>query len=132
MRSRYVLRTGLNYYEQARDQLLKNDPRAAASVPSFKDSDPAQEKVKREQVVHWLEGELKAEFLGNSEILSLSLSGDNPEEIRLLVDGVKDAYLKEVVESERAEKQRELEIKTKAYDGLRTKLVAAQGGTRLH
>lgn len=131
MRSRYVLRAALNYYEQSREQLAKKDPQASASVPSFKGSDPAQEKEKREQVVHWLEGDLKAEFLGNSEILSLSLTGENPEEIRLLVDGVKDAYLKEVVESERAEKQRELEIKTKVYDNLRNKLVAAQRGTPL-
>jgi succinoglycan biosynthesis transport protein ExoP len=131
MRSRFVLRAGLNYYEQAREQLVKKDPQLAITVPSFKDSDSAREKQKREQVVFWLENELKADFLGGSEILQLSLTGDNPEEIRLLVDGVKDAYLKEVVEAERADKQKELEIKTKAYESLRSKLVAAQRGTPL-
>jgi capsular exopolysaccharide synthesis family protein len=131
MRSRFVLRSALNYYEQERENHVKKNPQAGAAVPSFKDSDPAREKEKREQVVHWLESELKADFLGGSEILSLSLTGDNPEELRLLVDGVKDAYLKEVVEAERAEKQKELEIKTKAYDNLRAKLIAAQRGQPL-
>jgi capsular exopolysaccharide synthesis family protein len=131
MRSRFVLRSALNYYEQAREQLVKKDPQAGANVPSFKDSDSVVEKQKREGVVHWLENELKADFLGNSEILQLALTGDNPEEIRLLVDGVKNAYLKEVVEAEQAEKQKELEIKTQAYENLRNKLVAAQRGLPL-
>ena len=131
MRSRFVLRSALNFYEQERENIVKKNPQAGATVLSFKDSDPAKEKEKREGVVHWLESELKADFLGNSEILSISLTGDNPEELRLLVDGVKDAYLKEVVEAERAEKQKELEIKTKAYDNLRTKLIAAQRGQPL-
>jgi len=128
MRSRFVLRAALNYYDKAREDLLKKDPQAGTTVPSLKDDDPAREKEKREQVVFWLESELKADFLGSSEILSLSLTGDNPEQIRLLVNGIKDAYLKEVVEAEQADKQRELDIKTKQYQRLRQDLVAAQHG----
>jgi capsular exopolysaccharide synthesis family protein len=129
MRSRFVLRAALNYYDKARDELLENNPQAGATLPSLKDDDPVTQKEKREQVVCWLESELKADFLGSSEILSLSLTGDNPEQIRLLINGVKDAYLKEVVEAEQADKRRELEIKTQQYNRLRKDLLAAQRGS---
>ena len=131
MRSRFVLRAALNYYDKAREELLQKNPEAGALVSSLKDDDPAKEKQKREQVLFWLENELKADFLGSSEILSLSLTGDNPEQIRLLVDGVKDSYLNEVVEAERADKQKELAIKKQAYDRLLKNLAEAQHGMPL-
>ncbi len=49
--------------------------------------------------VQWLIDEIVPSFQGNSEILSITLSGDtqDSEDLRKLVDAVSDAYLKEVV-----------------------------------
>ncbi len=55
--------------------------------------------------VSYLEEELKAEFQEGSEILKLSLSGDMPEELATIVNAVKDAYLKEIVNKEREQKK---------------------------
>lgn len=60
--------------------------------------------------VQWLIDELVPNFQNNSEILSISLTGDTAEaeDMRLLVDAVSDAYLKEVVFEE---EQRRLVVK---------------------
>lgn len=50
--------------------------------------------------VAWLETELKVETGMDSEIVRLSLSSDDPEEARLVVNAVAQAYMKEVVEKE--------------------------------
>ncbi|MEX2112928.1 MAG: polysaccharide biosynthesis tyrosine autokinase [Pirellulales bacterium] len=49
--------------------------------------------------VQWLIDELTPSFLNNSEMLSITLSGESQdsEDLRKLIDAVSDAYLKEVV-----------------------------------
>ena len=53
----------------------------------------------REQVdpIVWLQENLKVEFLAGSEVMEISLSGDNPEELAGIVNAVKKAYMEEVV-----------------------------------
>jgi capsular exopolysaccharide synthesis family protein len=122
LRSRYVLRAALKEYDQIRDELLQKDPEAGGKLPLLKDDDPAREKEKREQVVHWMESEIKAEFLSGSEIMSVSLTGDNPEEVRALVDAVKTAFLKEVVDREYAEKKHQEEKLGQIYNSRQKEL----------
>jgi Mrp family chromosome partitioning ATPase len=50
-----------------------------------------------EDPIAWLETELKAEVPENSMVIKISLSGDEPEELRLIVDAVREAYMHEVV-----------------------------------
>jgi polysaccharide biosynthesis transport protein len=56
----------------------------------------------RDQPDHlaWLEQEVKVDFHGGPEILSISLSGQDPEELTRLVDAIQKAYLKEVIDVE--------------------------------
>jgi hypothetical protein len=56
-------------------------------------------RMVREQYdpIGWLEHALEVEFLGNSEVLEIALTGDNPVEIAGLVNAVKKAYMDEVV-----------------------------------
>ncbi|HXG13099.1 MAG TPA: hypothetical protein VNK04_25300 [Gemmataceae bacterium] len=62
--------------------------------------------------IEWLEKEVRADY--GPELLTISLRGDNPEELKILVDAITEAYLNEVVYKdhrkrlERIEQLREL------------------------
>lgn len=51
--------------------------------------------------VEWLQENLKVGSYNSPEILQIALSGEQPEELALLVNAVKDAYLDEVVLADR-------------------------------
>src|SRR6185312_15920847 len=60
--------------------------------------------------IDWLAKHLKVEFLG-PEILQISLAYDEPDQARILVDAVKDSYLRDIVNrsmTERGERLRRL------------------------
>jgi hypothetical protein len=59
--------------------------------------------------VAWLEKAIKADYTIAPEILSISLSGEDAEELVILVNAVRDAYLQEIVNREQNEMQSRLE-----------------------
>jgi uncharacterized protein involved in exopolysaccharide biosynthesis len=62
--------------------------------------------------ISWLAENLKVEFVGGSELMEISLSGDNPVELAAIVNAVKRAYMEEVVNFEAARKgQRHAKLK---------------------
>jgi polysaccharide biosynthesis transport protein len=56
----------------------------------------------------WLMLQLKVEFIGGSEIMELSLSGDHPEDLAKIVNEVIESYISLAVEKERNERQARL------------------------
>jgi capsular exopolysaccharide synthesis family protein len=66
---------------------------------ALKENEVRNYRLIRSQVdpVAWLQTQLKAEFLAGSEVMAISLSGDEPEELAGLVNAVKRAYMDEVV-----------------------------------
>jgi Mrp family chromosome partitioning ATPase/capsular polysaccharide biosynthesis protein len=73
---------------------------------------------KTEDPIRWLEENLQLEFSENSEILKIALTGDKPEELAKIVNAVQKAYMKEVFEKDRLNKQGQLEI----LEGVRKKI----------
>ncbi len=77
-------------------------------------------------VVLWLEEELKVEFQADSEWVKVSLGADDPEDARVVVNAVTEAYKKEVVEKEetaRSDNVRQFEqLYTKENNTLRAKV----------
>lgn len=59
--------------------------------------------------VDWLTGNLQVSFPGNAELMSVSLRGENPEEMTHLVNAVLDAYMGEVVQAEEQQRRRRLD-----------------------
>jgi Mrp family chromosome partitioning ATPase/capsular polysaccharide biosynthesis protein len=57
-----------------------------------------------EDPITWLEQELKVEVPENSMVIKISLSGDSPEELRAIVDAVREAYLHEIIGKGKIEK----------------------------
>lgn len=73
---------------------------------ALKDRRVAELSVVREQTdpLDWLERQLQADFFIAGEILRISITGDRPQELIVLVDSVRDAYLKEFREKEQLAK----------------------------
>jgi capsular exopolysaccharide synthesis family protein len=51
--------------------------------------------------IEYLQRELKADYKASPEFLTISLSGQNPDELKTLVKAVSDTYLNEVIDKER-------------------------------
>jgi capsular exopolysaccharide synthesis family protein len=60
----------------------------------------------------WLQGQIQADFAVAPEILRISMVGPDPTALPVIVDAVRDAYLKEVVDDETSGRQ-------KRYDQLK-------------
>jgi polysaccharide biosynthesis transport protein len=76
-------------------------------------------------VAQWLEDELKIEFQPDNEFIRISLSHDDPEEAKLIINGITSAYLKEHVDKEEAKRSDAVSqldrLYTEANNRLRTK-----------
>lgn len=54
-----------------------------------------------EDPLAWIKERVEVGFLGDSEVLQVAMTGDNPEELATLVNAVVDAYMQEVVAVDR-------------------------------
>jgi capsular exopolysaccharide synthesis family protein len=71
--------------------------------------------------VEWLQNHLEVDFNAAPEILTIALSGDHPEELKVLVNAVREAYLKEIVNREhnlRVNRLNKLQVLYDKYDDL--------------
>jgi capsular exopolysaccharide synthesis family protein len=68
---------------------------------------PSIERMRRGNVdpEEWLAENLKADYSGGSEILKVSLSGDDPRDLATIVNAVVESYMVLVVAAERKERQ---------------------------
>jgi len=66
--------------------------------------------TERPDPVQWLEEEIKVDFSTGPEVLRISLQGDHPKELEILVNAVARAYLNEIVNKEQNQKHSRLEV----------------------
>src|SRR5262249_34322917 len=74
---------------------------------------------KQDDPIRYLEEQLLIEFSENSEIMEVTLTGDNPHEIADIVNAVTAAYMKEVVHKDQTDRKaaaEELEHIRKAWE----------------
>ncbi|HTU22370.1 MAG TPA: polysaccharide biosynthesis tyrosine autokinase [Gemmataceae bacterium] len=60
--------------------------------------------------VEWLEKEVKADFSVAPEVLRISMSGDKPEQLVVLVDALAQAYRREIVDNEKNQRRERLNM----------------------
>jgi capsular exopolysaccharide synthesis family protein len=65
--------------------------------------------------IQWVEKEIKADYTIAPEILSISMTGDHPDELSILVEAIRDAYLQEIVNREQTELNTRLERLNEYY-----------------
>src|SRR5262249_46300763 len=72
----------------------------------------------------WLRRQLQADFPEGPTMLSISMSGPNPDELKALVNAIRDAYLKEIVNKENNARKTRLELLQRKADDFEEKLEA--------
>src|SRR5262249_20730421 len=70
---------------------------AALKQPKVADLATIRNQV---EPIEWLEKEVKADYSAGPDSLTIFMNGDNPEELKILVNAITDAYLNEVVYKE--------------------------------
>ena len=63
---------------------------------------------KKLSAVEWLEKEIKVDFPDGPELPRVTMTGDDPEQIKVLVTAVVDAYLEQVVNKEKLQRQQRI------------------------
>src|SRR5262249_9943595 len=83
-------------YQSTQQTVVKSD---LVLVGALRDPKVAGYQMIRQQTdpVAWLQEALKVEFVSGSEVMEISLTGGNPEEVAGIVNAVKKAYMDEVV-----------------------------------
>jgi len=114
--------------------LIKSDfvLSAALTDPKYRISECPTLKAQKNPI-KYLEEKLVVTASEQSEVVRISLEGDQPDDVRKIVDAVKDAYYREVVEKEidtKTNLKRKVELaKTAIQDLMKTKS-APQPGSR--
>jgi len=80
--------------------------------------------------VHWLEKAIKVDFTLGPGILSISLSGDNPQQLVTIVNAVAKAYIDKIVDKDRIANQARLQELKKISSQLAEKARAKQKALR--
>jgi succinoglycan biosynthesis transport protein ExoP len=77
----------------------------------------------------WLEKEIKVTFI-TPEMMSIQMTGDNPGELKVIVDAVADAYQREVTDMERLDRSHLLEDLQPVEDKFKNELKAHRASVR--
>ncbi len=103
-------RNNFDTYKSTQQELVKSDYVLIAALRKQELKDLAV--LQREaDPIRYLAKELRVEFPGNSELMLVRLSGDDPSAVALIVNAVVEAYLTEIVDREKnARRQRLTEL----------------------
>jgi polysaccharide biosynthesis transport protein len=95
-------------YQRTQVALIKNRTvlSHALALPDVVKLETVREQVDADE---WLEDQLKVEFPGASEVLQISLSGDRPEDVAKIVNGVVKSYITLIVDAEQRERRTRLD-----------------------
>ncbi len=98
-------------YQNTQQALVKSQ---LALNAALQDKEVSKCRTLREQVdpIGWLEQNLKVEFIAASELMEVSLSGEDPHELAAIVNAVTKAYIEEVV-------NRDIKTRTVRFDELK-------------
>ena len=94
------------------------DPKVAGLALLREQANPTQ----------WLETQLKVDYTIAPEILCISLIGEQSDELAILVEAVRDAYLREIVERQQHEQNTRLE-RLKEFYAAKEKIVSRRRQT---
>ncbi len=107
--------SSFDIFKATQQQLLTSDTVLIAALRR-EDAKGLALVQKEDDPVRWLAQNIRVDFLGNSEIMRVSLTSEKPEEAATLVKAVVDAYMNEVVDVDRNARNARLEILDKLYN----------------
>ncbi len=108
-------RVDFSSYQRTQIALVKSRLVLNAALRSPKVAD-LEVVRKHSNPAEWLETAIKADFSVAPEILTISMTGSNPDELTVLIDAVREAYLQEIVNREQTEQNTRLERLKQFYN----------------
>jgi len=107
--------SSFNVYKNTQQQLVESD---FVLIAALRDPEVGKLAVVKEEPdpVRYLAKELRVDFPGESELMTVRLTGDDPDEVTVLVNAVVDSYLAEVVDMEKSRRQQRLKELDDLYD----------------
>jgi capsular exopolysaccharide synthesis family protein len=70
----------------------------------------------QDEPVDWLERELKVDYTMGPEILSISLSGDNPDDLKIVVNAIREVYMEENEAYDQKTREKKMGSLTSLFD----------------
>lgn len=95
-----------NLYKRSQQVLVTSDVVILAALRMNDVSQLPMLQSHGDRKVRWLSQQLQVDFPNDADIMRIGMSGENFEEMVRLVDAIVDAYLREVVDAERANQLR--------------------------
>jgi capsular exopolysaccharide synthesis family protein len=112
-------------FQRTQVELCKRRSVLDAALQEPQAAELASVRANPDGVVHWLASDLKAD-LGNgdrpTQILRLSLTGEVPNDVVVLLNATKEAYLREVADQARAERESRIAFHETSYKDLQQQL----------
>jgi capsular exopolysaccharide synthesis family protein len=107
--------TDFQTYKRTQAALLKSSfvMQATLRKPELKRLATIQEH--QDELVDWLTNEIMVDFPGDAEIMRVAMKGDRPNDLKVIVNAVKDSYLDEIVNAERLERLRQRDLLERLY-----------------
>ena len=103
-----------NLYKSTQQQLVRTPFVLKAALRDTKLSS-VEEIAEQDDPVNWLKDNLKVVFPGNGEIMQISIETVSPTACVPIVNGVVDAYMQEVVMTDRNERLKRLDTLEKVF-----------------
>jgi capsular exopolysaccharide synthesis family protein len=105
---------GFDGYQRAQVAMVRS---RLVLTSALRDPKVAELPVVRQQAnpLTWLEAQVHADFSIAPEIMAITMSGDDPKAVELILNAVRDAYLKEVVGRERKIRNEQLDELRKVF-----------------
>ncbi len=126
-------RTEFVTYLKTTAQLIKSEfvLNAALNDPKYRIGETQTLKEQKDPI-KYLDEKLVVGYSDGSEIIRVSMEGDRPDDVRLIVDAVKEAYYREVIEKElrtKSEFKLKVEQAKTTLEGLLKQKLSPPGGT---
>jgi polysaccharide biosynthesis transport protein len=108
-------------YQRAQTAMVKSRMVLNAALRQLQAKDLRLVREKTD-ALQWLEKDVAADFKTAPEILRISLTGSKPDDLAAVVDAIREAYLQEIVDKQRNERNNRLEVLKKLYTNYETLL----------
>ena len=102
-------------YKRTQAALLKSNfvLQATLRKPELRRLSLIQEH--KDDAIDWLANQVTVDYPGDAEIMRVSMRGERPQELKTIVNAVKDSYMDEIVNAERMERLRQRDVLEKLY-----------------
>ncbi len=100
----------------------RNVLEAVLADPKVAGLETVKEAIQRTDPVEWLGQQVRVDFSPSSELVAVSMSGNRPKDLQILVDAVVNKYLENIVNTEKEERHERVQNLKTLWDDYQKKM----------